>query len=158
MPVLGELYHEIIRATEERGDSDKTLQDIRAAAAGRIGTLLRGSKGRMLNTRHSNPMDALMSRPTILELEHLNDEEKALVMLFLLTRLREYARAMRTASQLAHVTVIEEAHRHAAATAHQGDRETMAGTRATGAESLSMTLSEIRAYGEGLIIAEQIPI
>jgi hypothetical protein len=156
MPTLGELYHEIIRVTEERGYSDKTLQDIRAAAAGRIGTLLRGSKGRMLNTRHSIAMDVLMMRPTILELESLNDEEKSLVMLFLLTRLREYARG-RAGAQLAHVTVIEEAHRLAAATVHATDRETSADTRATGAESLSMALSEIRAYGEGLIIAEQIP-
>jgi len=156
MPTPGELYHEIIRVTEERGYSDKTLQDIRAAAAGRIGTLLRGSKGRMLNTRRSLPMDVLMTRPTILELESLNDEEKSLVMLFLLTRLREYARG-RVSAQLAHVTVIEEAHRLAAASAHATDRETLADTRATGAESLSMTLSEIRAYGEGLIIAEQIP-
>jgi hypothetical protein len=155
-PTLGELYHEIIRVTEERGYSDKTLQDIRAAAAGRIGTLLRGSKGRMLNTLRSIAMDTLMTRPTILELESLNDEEKSLVMLFLLMRLREYARG-RASSQLAHVTVIEEAHRLAAVSAHQADRETMADTRATGAESLSMTLSEIRAYGEGLIIAEQIP-
>jgi hypothetical protein len=101
-------------------------------------------------------MDWLMTRPTLLELEALNDEEKSLVMLFLLTRVREYARG-RSGSGLAHVTVIEEAHRLAATTAHVADRETATDTRASGAEALSMTLSEIRAYGEGLIIAEQIP-
>ncbi len=157
MPVLGELYREIIRVTEERGYQDKTLQDIRAAAAGRIGSLLRGSKGRMLNTRHSIPMEALMTRPTLLELEHLNDEEKSLVMLFLLMRVREHTRVTRAESKLAHVTVIEEAHRLAAQVPHVANGETKADTRASGAESLSMTLSEIRAYGEGIIIAEQIP-
>jgi len=157
MPTLGELYFEIIRATEERGYSEKTLQDIRAAAAGRIGSLLRGSKGRMLNTRWSVPMSVLMTRPTVLELESLNDEEKALVMLFLLTMVREYCRATRTESRLQHVTLVEEAHRIMAATPHATDREISADTRAEAVGMFSATLSEVRAFGEGIIIAEQIP-
>jgi hypothetical protein len=157
MPTLGELYFEIIRVTEERGYSEKTLQDIRAAAAGRIGALLRGSKGRMLNTRRSVPMETLMTRPTVLELESLNNEEKALVMLFLLTMIREYCRTTRTESRLQHVTLIEEAHRVMAATPHVADREVSADTRAEAVGMFSATLSEVRAFGEGLIIAEQIP-
>jgi len=157
MPTLGEMYFEIVRATEERGYSEKTLQDIRAAAAGRIGSLLRGSKGRMLNTRHSIPMEDLMTRPVVLELESLNDEERALVMLFLLTMIREYCRATRTESRLQHVTLIEEAHRVMAATPHAADREISADTRAGAVEMFSASLSEVRAVGEGLIIAEQIP-
>jgi len=157
MPVLGELYHEIIQVTEERGYSEKTQQDIRAAAAGRIGSLLRGSKGRMLNTQRSIPMNLLMSRPTVLELEALNDDEKALVMLFLLTMIREYCRVTRTESKLQHVTLIEEAHRVMAKAAHQADREIMADTRAEAVGMFSAMLSEVRAFGEGLIIAEQIP-
>jgi hypothetical protein len=157
MPTLGELYFEIVRVTEERGYSDKTMQDIRAAAAGRIGSLLRGSKGRMLNTRRSIPMEALITRPTVLELESLNDEEKALVMLFLLTTIREYCQTTRTTSKLQHVTLIEEAHRVMAATSHTANREVSADTRARAVEMLSASLSEVRAFGEGLIIAEQIP-
>lgn len=157
MPTLGEMYFEIIRVTEERGYSEKTLQDIRAAAAGRIGSLLRGSKGRMLNTRRSIPMESLMTRPAVLELESLNDEEKALVMLFLLTMIREYCRATRTESKLQHATIVEEAHRVMAVTPHAADREVSADTRARAVEMFSASLSEIRAVGEGLIIAEQIP-
>jgi hypothetical protein len=157
MPVLGELYHEIIRVTEGRGYSEKTRQDIRAAAAGRIGSLLRGSKGRMLNTQRSIPMRSLMGRPTVLELEALNDDEKALVMLFLLTMIQEYCRVTRTESKLQHVTLIEEAHRVMAKVAHQADREIMADTRAEAVGMFSGILSEVRAFGEGLIIAEQIP-
>ena len=157
MPTLGELYTEIIRVTDGRGYSDKTVQDIRAAASGRIGSLLWGSKGRMLNTRRSLSLDVLMNTPTILELESLNDEEKALVMLFLLTAVREYCRVNRTKSDLQHVTLIEEAHRVMSATSHVGDRETQADTAAAAVGMVSATLSEVRAYGEGLIIAEQIP-
>ncbi|MCX6021218.1 MAG: DUF87 domain-containing protein, partial [Chloroflexi bacterium] len=157
MPTLGDLYFEIIRAAEQKGWSDKTLQDIRAAAAGRIGSLLRGSKGRMLNTRRSLPFADIMTRPTVLELEALNDDEKALVMLFLLTHLREYCRTTRQSSALQHVTLIEEAHRVMEATPHAGNREISADTRAAAVGMVSATLSEIRASGEGLIIAEQIP-
>lgn len=157
MPTLGELYAAIIQASERRGYSEKTLQDIRAAAAGRIGSLLRGSKGRLLNTRRSLPLAELMAGPTVLELESLNDDERALVMLFLLTFLREHCRVNRSSSGLQHVTLIEEAHRVMAATAHVGNREVSADTRAEATAMFSAALSEVRAYGEGLIIAEQIP-
>jgi DNA helicase HerA-like ATPase len=159
MPTLGELYFAIIHAAEGRGYSEKTLQDIRAAAAGRIGSLLWGSRGRMLNTRHSFPIDELMTHPTILELEALdNDDEKALIMLFLLTMIREYCRVKRRKeSGLQHVTVIEEAHRIMRAIPHAGDREISADPRATAVDMFSASLSEVRALGEGLIIAEQIP-
>ncbi len=157
MPTLGELYFEIIRATEERGYSDKTLQDIRAAAAGRIGSLLRGSKGRMLNTRRSIPMAQIMGKPTVLELDALNDEEKALVIMFLLTAIREHCLTTRESDALRHVTLIEEAHRVMASTAHASDREVSADTRAQAVSMFSSALSEVRAFGEGLFIAEQIP-
>jgi hypothetical protein len=111
----------------------------------------------MLNTRRSIPLETIMGRPTVLELESLNDEEKALVMLFLLTLVREHCRVTRTESRLQHVTLIEEAHRVMAATPHAGNREVSADTRAVATELFSATLSEVRAYGEGLIIAEQIP-
>lgn len=157
MPTLGELYDEVIRVTNERGYSEKTAQDIRAAATGRIGSLLRGSKGRMLNCRHSIPIEIIMNHPVILELESLNDEEKALVMLFIMTSVREYCRVNRSNSDLHHVTLIEEAHRIMSATSHVADRENQADTAAAAVGMVSAALSEVRAYGEGFIIAEQIP-
>lgn len=157
MPTLGELYIEIIRVTEKRGYSEKTLQDIRAAAAGRIASLLRGSKGRMLNTQKSIPFELLMNNPTVLELESLNDEERGLVMLFLLTMIREYCRATRRDTNLQHITLIEEAHRVMGSVAHASDREVSADTRAQAVEMFSTTLSEVRSFGEGLLISEQIP-
>ncbi len=158
MPTLGELYFEIVRVTEERGYSSKTGQDIRAAAAGRIGSLLRGSKGRMLNTRRSMPLDLLMASPTVLEMNALNNEEKALVMLFLLTALREHCETTRPGSSLHHVTLIEEAHRIMGATPHAADREVSGDTRAEAVSMFSEALSELRALGEGIIVAEQIPV
>lgn len=156
-PTLGELYHGIIQVAEERGYSDRTMRDVRGAAAGRIGSLLRGSKGRTLNTLRSVPMNDLMTRPAILELQSLTDDEKALVMMFLLTMIYEYCQVHRDSADLQHVTLVEEAHRVMAAVPRRADRETTADTRAEAVGLFSSLLSEVRAYGEGLIIAEQIP-
>ncbi|MFX1355110.1 MAG: ATP-binding protein, partial [Promethearchaeota archaeon] len=157
-PTLGELYHEIIQVAEERGYSDRTMQDVRGAAAGRIGSLLRGSKGRTLNTLRTIPMDELIGRPVILELQSLTDEEKALVMMFLLTMIYEYCQVHRESARLQHVTVVEEAHRVMTAVLHRADRETTSDVRAEAVGLFTSLLSEMRAYGEGLIIAEQIPV
>ena len=157
MPTLAEVYFEIIQAVEKRGYSDKTLQDIRGAAAGRLSSLLRGSKGRMLNTRWSIPIEKIMKRPTVLELDALTDDDKALVMLFLLTAIREYCVANRVDDRLRHVVLIEEAHRVMSKTPHVADRETSADTRAQAVSMVSAALSELRGFGEGIIIAEQIP-
>lgn len=159
IPTLGDLYHAIIKTTEGRQYKQETMQDIRAAAAGRIGTLLRGSRGRMLNSSCSIPFGEIMKYPTILEIEALDtDEDKALVMLFLLTMIREYCREnYEKENGLHHVTLIEEAHRLLRVTNHTGDREISDDSRATAVDQFNKALSEMRTYGEGLIIAEQNP-
>ncbi len=157
MPTLGDLYHEIVRVVDEIGYAENTKRDIRGAAAARIGSLLVGSKGRMLNTRRSISMRSLMSQPTVLELESLNDDEKALVMMVLFTMIREYCRNERSNSQLQHVTVIEEAHRVMSVSRQAINPEISPETRTQAAAMFSSALSEIRKFGEGLIVVEQIP-
>jgi hypothetical protein len=157
MPTMADFYFESIRVSEQRGYSEKTGQDIRAAVAGRIGSLLRGSKGRMLNTRRSIAPSRLFTHPTVLELDALSDEDTALVMLFLLTFLREHCHSTRSEDRLQHVTLIEEAHRVMGHVPHAQNREVLADSRAEAVSMFSSLLSEVRAYGEGIIVAEQIP-
>lgn len=77
----------------------------------------------MLNTRRSIPFPLIMNSPTILELEALNDEERALVVLFLLMMIREYCRTTRLKTDLQHVTLLEEAHRIIKSTPNAANRE-----------------------------------
>lgn len=156
-PTMKDLFAAVIRAVEGRGYSQKMTEDIRAAAAGRLGTLLRGSKGRMFNTRRSLPLDILLKRPVVLELGSLNDDEKALAMMFLLTLLWEHCETTRQSGRLAHVTVIEEAHRVMENVRSQAGSEVVADTRARAVAAFSALLAEIRSYGEGILIAEQSP-
>jgi hypothetical protein len=81
-----------------------------------------------------------------------NDEDKAFLMGTLMIRLVEHLRLRARhdpAGGLRHVIVIEEAHRLLRA-----DRE---GAAAHAVELFASLLAEIRAYGEGIMVVEQIP-
>ncbi len=156
-PTMQDMYHTVIRVAEQRGYAGEVHDNIRAAVGGRLGSLLSGSKGLMFNCQRSIPLEMLLQRPTVLELDALSDKEKALTMMFLLTQLREYCKLNRPDSQLRHVTLIEEAHRILAETPSLAGSEIAADTEAEAVRYFSGALAEIRAYGEGFLIAEQSP-
>jgi hypothetical protein len=155
-PVLRELYSEVIRVTDERGYAGETLHNIKAAAAGRIGNLLRGSRGRMFGGQRSLPPEILFHRPVILEMNDLNEDDKALTMMFLLTWLREW-RELHPTHPLQHVTVVEEAHNLISNVQSVGASDIAADTKAKAVGAFSNMLAEVRAYGEGIIISDQSP-
>jgi len=156
LPTMRDMFAKVIQVAESRGYAGETYHNIRAAAAGRIGSLLRGSKGRMFACQQSIPMDLLMTRPAVLELNDLNQQDKALTMMFLLMLLREY-RELHKAKSLQHVTVVEEAHNVMENVQSVGASEVAADTRAKAVEAFAAILAEVRAYGEGIIISDQSP-
>ncbi|MCU0485540.1 MAG: DUF87 domain-containing protein [Anaerolineales bacterium] len=155
-PTMRELFKEVIQVAERRGYAGETYHNIRAAAAGRIGSLLRGSKGRMFGCQRSLPVKEIFHRPVILELNDLNEDDKALTMMFLLTWLREY-REMHQGKRLQHLTVVEEAHNVVSNVQSVGNSEVSADTKAKAVAAFANMLSEVRAYGEGLMISDQSP-
>ena len=161
-PTMAEFYRTAIQVVEGRGYRGELHDNIRAAVKGRIGSLLRGSKGRMFNCRRSLPLKLLLERPVVLELDSLNDDAKALSMMFLLILLREYRQVESRQSSslhegLQHLMVIEEAHRIMENVASVSNPEVSADTRARAVRMLTDFLVEMRAYGQGLLIAEQSP-
>lgn len=165
-PTLEDLAAQIEPVVTKLGYDAKTRDNALGALRARLGSLLLGNKGRMLNCRQGIPMDVLLEKPTILELRWVTDEEEcALLLALFLVRLYEYLTvqhirlpATHDAGQpLRHVTLFEEAHRLLS-----GAPEKSRSTEDATASSKSLTvfanmLAEIRAYGEGLIIADQIP-
>jgi hypothetical protein len=99
----------------------------------------------------------LLERNVVIELEDIgNDEDKAfligtvLIRLYEHLRMREKAEQANKAESLSHITVIEEAHRLL--------KNVMERSPAAHAvELFAGLLAEIRAYREGLVVAEQIP-
>ena len=155
-PTMRDMFRKAIQVSETRGYAGETYQNIRAAVSGRIGGLLRGSKGRMFGAQRSYPLDVLMRRPVILELNDLNADDKALVIMFLLMLLREY-RELNPADGLQHITVIEEAHNVMGNVKATGPSEVSADTKGQAVQAFADLLTEVRAYGEGILIADQSP-
>jgi hypothetical protein len=121
---------------------------------------MHGSKGKMLDTQETVPApEALFSGPVILELDALNEQDRALVVMFVLTLLREHREQEGGASRLRHCTVVEEAHNVLERQTSNGGQEgASADTRYRAVQAFCGMLSEIRALGEGLVIADQSPV
>lgn len=160
-PTLTDLYRKVEDVTKRLGYYGEIEQNVIAGLKARIGSLRIGSKGFMLDTARGIPMRELLSYPTILELESIgNDDEKTFLMGLLLGRLYEYRRLQAAQGSvldaLQHLLVVEEAHRLFKQTQTQVDTEA-ANPRAQAIETFTNMLSEIRGYGQGVIVAEQIP-
>lgn len=140
------------------GYEPNVTMDIEAALRARITNLSLGSKRAVFNTASSIPLELILRRPTVIELKHIpNNEEKAFVTALLLTNLAEYLEVKGESKQLKHLTLIEEAHRLLPnISTSKGDPEA-ADPRKTMVEQFANMLAEVRAYGEGLAIVEQIP-
>lgn len=156
-PTLTDLYRKIDSVTDALGYHNETKENTKAALKARINSLRIGGKGAMMDTRHSVPIEKLLSCPAVLELEDLGDDEtKAFVIGILLVQLYEYRKSnhMGGQSKLIHLMMIEEAHRLLKRVPEGGDGNN---TRAKSVEFFCNLLAEIRSFGQGFLIADQIP-
>jgi hypothetical protein len=154
VPTLAQLQRAALEVIGEVGYGRELQADVRGFVDVRLRSLRIGSAGRFFEGGHPADVAGLLRRNVVLCLEDVaNDEDKAFLMGTLIIRIVEHlrlaARAGRPAG-LRHVIVIEEAHRLLRA-----GRAGRASAHAV--ELFAAMLAEIRAYGEGLVIAEQIP-
>jgi DNA helicase HerA-like ATPase len=155
IPTLEQLQRTALGVIEDVGYGPEMAADVRGFVDVRLRSLRVGSAGRFFEGGHPADIAELLRRNVVLAIEDVaNDEDKAFLMGTLIIRLVEYlrlrARRERT-SGLRHVIVIEEAHR---LLRNRGGNE-RAGSHAV--ELFAGMLAEIRAYGEGIVVAEQIP-
>ena len=140
------------------GYEPNVTMNIESAMKVRIGNLELGKEGDVFNTAGSTPLESILSHPTVIELKDISHpEEKAFVAALLLSNLTEYLEVKGHSKSLKHLTVIEEAHRllpniSTAKTDPEG-----ADSRKVMVERFGNMLAEVRAYGEGLVVVEQIP-
>jgi len=161
-PTLTALQRAAERVVTEIGYSQRVTDDVLGFIRVRLASLRHGTTGRFLEGGHPVDFGALLARNVVLEIEDVGDDaDKAFLMGAVLIRLAEHLRlAQRTsragAGGLRHLTVVEEAHR-LLRRAGSGDEPGGGGAAGHAVEMFAGLLAEIRAYGEGLIIAEQIP-
>ncbi len=155
-PTLSDLCRNAEEIVERSGFDAKMKSDFKASLLERLNSLRRGSKGRMLDTKHTIPMDELMGRPVVLELDSLNGDEKSLLMMFLLSYVYEYCKIRRkSGSPLRHMLLVEEAHNLIAANHGSSDSRADPGEKTI--ELFVNMLAEMRALGQGILIADQLP-
>jgi hypothetical protein len=156
-PTLTDLVLAAEETAGQLGYEERVTADIRAALRTRLNALRTGGKGRMLDVQRSLPMQLLLDHPTILELEGMgDDDDKAFVMGLVMIRLAEQRRVQGERDGQLHLLVIEEAHRLLGQPSGRRD-ETEADVRGKAVETFTNLLAEIRAYGQGVIVVDQVP-
>jgi uncharacterized protein len=152
-PTLGELQSEARKVVDNIGYGQEVAANVRGFVDVRIGSLRTGAPGRFFEGGHPLDIGELLRRNAVLELEPItNDQDKAFLMGAVLIRIVEHLRVSRPdepATRLSHVLLIEEAHRLL--------KNVEEGPAAAAVELFAALLAEIRAYGEGVVIVEQIP-
>ena len=137
----------------EQGMGKEFEEKYRGSLVSRLTSLTHGVLGDVLDVPQSLDFTALLDRHVVIELEEVKDGEgKALMMALVLGAISEAIRHRHGHDPaFRHLTLIEEAHR-LLARPEPGDK-----ARAMAVEAFADLLAEVRKYGEGLIIADQIP-
>jgi len=159
-PTLTELQRAAERVVTEIGYSQRITDDVLGFIRVRLASLRLGTTGRFLEGGHAIDFGALLRKNVVLEIEDVGDDaDKAFLMGTVLIRLAEHLRLRHrtgpAVTGLRHLTVVEEAHRLLRRA--EPDGQPGAGAAGHAVEMFAGLLAEIRAYGEGLVIAEQIP-
>lgn len=158
-PTLNSMSICVDQVIEHRQYEDKVQRNMKACLNTRIDSLKRGWKGELLNTPKSTPWDEIFGQKCVINLSYLGDDvDKSFLMSLLLQFLYEYRTSQAEVGEIKfnenecrHLTIIEEAHRVMAKC------ENMELPQYKSAMMFSNMLSEIRAYGEGLMLVDQVP-
>jgi Helicase HerA, central domain len=160
-PTLTQLLDQIHPVIKGKGYAPEITNNLSAALTTRIQSLRRGWKKQLFDQPYSTPWSELFDRPVIINLSYLGDDaDKALTMAILLQFLYEYRQSQQSIkptlnNSLNHLTIIEEAHR--ILIKNSGYSLEQANPQAKVAEMFSNMISEIRAYGQGILLVDQVP-
>lgn len=158
-PTLNSMSMAVEKVIGGRGYEPRVEQNMKACLNTRIDSLKRGWKGQMLNTMKSTSWKELFERPVVINLSYVGDDvDKGFFMSLILQFLYEYISAKGGIGQIdfnnnecKHLTIIEEAHRV------MSKCDNMELPQYKTAMMFSNMLSEIRAYGEGMVLVDQVP-
>lgn len=149
-----------------RGYSQEVTNGLAAALETRFKYLTRGKRGEVLNVFRSTNYSDLFDHTTVINLSKIaNQKDKALIMSLLMLSLYEYRISAYTydneyqrkaqGNKLLHMTVVEEAHN--VLSRPSIDSSGTGNPQQVVADLFGNMLSEIRSYGEGLMIVDQVP-
>ncbi|MCX4095430.1 ATP-binding protein [Nocardia sp. alder85J] len=151
-PTLADLQATALAVVDGIGYGREVADNVRGFVTVRLGALRLGTPGRFFEATYPLDVGRLLCRNTVFELEDIgNDADKAFFIGVVLIRIAEHLRVHRDGgNDLRHVLVVEEAHRLLR-------RAEPGSPTAHAVELFTALLAEIRAYGEGIVVVEQIP-
>lgn len=162
-PTMTDLKNEVDIYVKNMGYEGEVKDNIRTAIIARLDSLCVGAKGFMLNTNEFPDFTDLTKRNLIFELEGLADDaDKAfaigLIIIFLTEyRFTEKERLPSGKLALKHLLVIEEAHRLLKNVSTEKTSEDFGNPKGKAIEHFTNMIAEMRSFGQGVVIAEQIP-
>ena len=157
-PILSDLLLVMKEVVESKKFGAELKANYIGSLISRLSNLTVGSKGSMLNCRHSMDFRYLVKSNVIIEMEELKSpEDKSLFMGFILSKVSavikdEFKKKKQCGKSFRHITLIEEAHRLLSKPDFSDN-----GSKKMAVETFTDLLAEIRKYGESLIIVDQIP-
>ena len=163
-PTMQELKDEIARYVETELKYDgEVAGNVKTAIKVRLENLCVGAKGYTFNTCEYLDFADLLEKNVIFELEGLaDDSDKAFSVGLLVIFINEYRQVEKEISgnqkpTLKHLLVIEEAHRLLKNVDTERSSETAGNPKGKAVEHFTNMIAEMRSYGQGVIVAEQIP-
>jgi len=150
---------EFVEALQDEVDKadygDEIKGNLKAALSMRFERLTKRALGEVFNVRSSTfTPEEWIEYPIIIELESLGSNNANFLTLLLLTLIRETL-SLRASKNLKHMLFIEEAHNIIAHTAISDSEEGNPKIAATA--YIVKLLAEVRALGQGIVIADQLP-
>lgn len=145
---------------KEIGYAKENTQNITAALRTRFQSLRQGWKKELLENEKLNySWDELFGSPVVVNLSYAgDDQDRAFIMSLLLQFLYEYRIAESesekfsfNANECRHLVVVEEAHRV------MGRCDNPEAPQYRSGQMFSNFLSEVRAYGQGMMVVDQVP-
>lgn len=163
-PTMTDLKEEVRRYIEREMQYDGEVGgNIKTAILTRLESLCVGAKGYMFNTTECMDMEDMLNHNVVFELEGLaDDSDKAFCVGMLVIFINEYRQVFKEEHSseeigLQHLLVIEEAHRLLKNIETERSSENIGNPKGKAVEHFSNMIAEMRSYGQGVIIAEQIP-
>lgn len=164
-PTMQELKDEIARYVNEELNYDgEVAGNVKTAMKVRLENLCIGAKGYTFNTSEMIDFDQLLKKNVVFELEGFaDDSDKAFSVGLLVIFINEYRQVKREISGnqemgLQHLLVIEEAHRLLKNVDTERSTESAGNPKGKAVEHFTNMIAEMRSYGQGVIVAEQIPV
>lgn len=163
-PCLFDLENAGNKVIDRKTYEKKVKENFREILRTRFAYLQRGTRGRILNVNRSTDFEQLFNRPVVINLSRLSgSKDKSLITSLLLLALQEYRisryqydaeyRRQAQENKLLHLVVLEEAHN----VLTRPNPNAVGTPQQAAAELFGNMLSEIRSYGQGMMIIDQFP-